>query len=169
MNAFLLKVFIPQFWSNYATALAGLFTCNYDVWTKYTNYVFPKIAKCDFLFIGPSGSIQYSDSLCLLSLNILNEKIFAVIWIWFVVLGLISLCNILHLIIFVPMKSYRILSLKARTTRGLSRSHICKATDNCCYGYWFILCQMSRNINKVELTDLMTAIHVDHYGDKRQN
>lgn len=45
--------------------------------------VFPKMTKCDFHKFGPSGTIQTHDAMCVMALNIINEKIYAVLWFWF--------------------------------------------------------------------------------------
>lgn len=47
--------------------------------------VFPKMTKCDFHKYGPSGTLQTHDALCVMALNIINEKIYVVLWYWFVV------------------------------------------------------------------------------------
>ena len=39
------------------------------------NSVFPKVAKCTFNKFGPSGTIEKFDGLCVVSLNIINEKV----------------------------------------------------------------------------------------------
>lgn len=49
-------------------------------------YVFPRITKCIFHKYGASGSIQKHDSLCLLPLNIVNEKTYIFIWFWYIIL-----------------------------------------------------------------------------------
>lgn len=49
-------------------------------------YVFPRITKCIFHKYGASGSIQKHDSLCVLPLNIVNEKTYIFIWFWFIIL-----------------------------------------------------------------------------------
>lgn len=46
--------------------------------------VFPKMTKCDFHKFGPSGTIQTHDAMCVMALNIINEKIYAVLWFWYV-------------------------------------------------------------------------------------
>ena len=43
------------------------------------NIVFPKVAKCTFHKYGPSGTIENKDGLCILALNIINEKVSAVL------------------------------------------------------------------------------------------
>ena len=51
------------------------------------NLVFPKVAKCDFYRQGPSGTMQNRDALCVLPVNIFNEKIYIFLWFWLVNLG----------------------------------------------------------------------------------
>lgn len=52
--------------------------------------VFPRVTKCTFQKFGPSGTIQSHDALCILALNILNEKIYIILWFWFIILAIIS-------------------------------------------------------------------------------
>lgn len=49
-------------------------------------FVFPRMTKCLFHKYGASGSIQKHDALCILPLNIVNEKTYIFIWFWFMVL-----------------------------------------------------------------------------------
>nr|XP_053647304.1 innexin inx2-like isoform X2 [Cherax quadricarinatus] len=42
--------------------------------------IFPKVTKCTFHKFGPSGTIMRHDALCVLPLNILNQKIFVFLW-----------------------------------------------------------------------------------------
>ena len=44
------------------------------------NVVFPKVTKCTFHKYGPSGTITKHDGLCILALNIINEKIYVFLW-----------------------------------------------------------------------------------------
>ena len=60
------------------------------------NMVFPKVTKCTFHKYGPSGTITRHDGLCILALNIINEKIFVFLWFWFVVLAVISAAAVLY-------------------------------------------------------------------------
>ncbi|ROT80334.1 innexin 7 [Penaeus vannamei] len=51
---------------------------------------FPRQAKCTFHQYGASGTIKRLDYLCILPQNIVNEKVFLVMWFWFVVLLTLS-------------------------------------------------------------------------------
>lgn len=42
--------------------------------------IFPRLTKCTFHKFGPGGSPQTHDTLCVLALNILNEKIYIFLW-----------------------------------------------------------------------------------------
>ena len=44
--------------------------------------VFPKVTKCTFHQFGRSGTIENWDGLCVLALNVINEKIFIFLFIW---------------------------------------------------------------------------------------
>ena len=56
--------------------------------------VFPKMTKCIFHKYGGSGTIQRFDALCVLGMNILNEKIYIFLWFWFIALSVITAGNL---------------------------------------------------------------------------
>lgn len=68
-----------QFYSLGIKFLQDDFTGRMDV----LDFVFPKVTKCDFFKYGQSGSIQKHDALCVMALNIVNEKIYVILWFWF--------------------------------------------------------------------------------------
>ena len=56
--------------------------------------VFPRMTKCTFFKFGSSGTIQNVDALCVLGMNIINEKIFVFLWFWYVFLALVTGGNV---------------------------------------------------------------------------
>jgi hypothetical protein len=52
--------------------------------------VFPRMTKCHFNMFGPSGTVQKTDALCVLGMNILNEKIYVFLWFWFLLLAAVT-------------------------------------------------------------------------------
>ena len=58
--------------------------------------IFPKMTKCIFHTYGPSGTVQNHDALCILPINVLNEKIYFMAW--FLLLGLCIFTVIHHVI-----------------------------------------------------------------------
>ena len=74
------------------------------------------MTKCTFHKYGTSGNIENHDVLCILPLNIVNEKIYIFIWFWFLVLGLLSFLVVLYrfIIIFSPYIRAYILRVRFR-------------------------------------------------------
>lgn len=66
--------------------------------------VFPRMTKCIFYKYGGSGTIQRIDSLCVLSMNIINEKVYIFLWFWFILLAVITAISLATRIVsfFVP-------------------------------------------------------------------
>jgi len=56
--------------------------------------IFPKVTKCSFYKYGPGGGIQLHDALCILALNVINEKIYTFLWFWFLILLIISVLSL---------------------------------------------------------------------------
>ena len=52
--------------------------------------IFPKVTKCTFKNFGASGTIQQFAGLCILPINMINDKIFLVIWFWYFILIIIE-------------------------------------------------------------------------------
>lgn len=58
--------------------------------------IFPRLTKCIFFKYGSSGTIQNIDVMCILSQNVLNEKIYLLLWIWFLILAIISIFALVY-------------------------------------------------------------------------
>lgn len=80
--------------------------------------IFPRLTKCTFHKYGSSGSIQKHDALCLLALNILNEKIYIFLWFWFFILAFLSACAIIYSAVVVMLPTTRELIIKRRFRDG---------------------------------------------------
>lgn len=48
------------------------------------------MTKCTFHKYGASGTIQQHDALCVMALNVVNEKIYTVLWFWFIILAVLT-------------------------------------------------------------------------------
>lgn len=61
--------------------------------------IFPRLTKCNFFKYGPSGTIQNIDVMCILVQNVLNEKIYLFLWVWFFILAVLSAFALVYRII----------------------------------------------------------------------
>ena len=51
---------------------------------------FPRVAACDYHRFGPGGNAAGINALCILALNVINDKVFVLIWWWLVFLALVG-------------------------------------------------------------------------------
>ncbi|XP_020296871.1 innexin inx1 [Pseudomyrmex gracilis] len=117
-------------------------------------YVFPRVTKCIFHKYGPSGTIQRHDSLCILPLNIVNEKTYIFIWFWFILLAIMLIGLIVYraTIIFVPLVRSKLMHLSAR----LLPIEICRSVSaKVDLGDWWILYILSSNMDSLIYRDFL--------------
>lgn len=108
--------------------------------------MFPKVTKCSFHKYGPSGGIQRFDGLCILSLNILNEKIFFVVWFWFIILAALSGLLIIYRLFMILCPRVR----SVYSPYGFPKTYKKELDDvmiRSKLGDWFLLLQLRKNID----------------------
>lgn len=160
-NIIVLDLAIPEFWPNYAKAISALLFGPTIDWYKHSSVVFPKQAKCFFYNYGPSGTMQRKDSLCLLPLNNINEKIFVVIWIWYIVLLTITILNGIYVALSFTNKNLRLAIVKSHTMLQVSNKQINQATNNGHLGDCFVLKQMARSLNPIIFIEIMEDLSIE--------
>lgn len=154
LNMFIMNFIFGGFWNSYEPAVRALLSLDMNTWATYNSLVFPKLAKCDFHYIGPSGSRQVMDGLCLLPHNIVNEKIFAFLWLWFIVLAIVTGIHLCYRLIQLCCESVRIQLLYSQLEPA-SYKRIKRVVREANIGHWFLLYQMSRNINKGVMREII--------------
>lgn len=120
-------------------------------------YIFPRVTKCIFHKYGASGSLQKHDSLCILPLNIVNEKTYIFIWFWFIILAML-LCGLMiyrGLIIFVPKIRPRLLNARSR----MVPRETCQALSNKLdVGDWWLIYMLGRNLDPIIYKDVLAEL-----------
>jgi hypothetical protein len=108
--------------------------------------VFPRVTKCTFHKYGPSGTIQKHDAMCVLALNIINEKIYITLWFWFIILAILTAVYMLYVLSMVTIPSLRkyLVVRKAKNEKKDLTYHIIDKAD---IGDWFLIFLLSRNMD----------------------
>ncbi|XP_015914715.1 innexin inx2 [Parasteatoda tepidariorum] len=124
--------------------------------------VFPRITKCTFHKYGSSGDVQRHDALCLLPLNILNEKIFIVMWFWFVILAILGGLLIVYRLIVMISNQARFLLLSCVASLS-AKGDIRDVIANLSYGDFFMLYTLADNIDNLHFRQIILLIKESQY------
>lgn len=164
---FLLDLFLGGTFRNYGAAVAA-FTHTPRVPADMLDFAsvnpmdqfFPKLTKCWLRTYGPSGSLQIKDRLCVLPLNIVNEKIFVILWFWLIALAFMSILAVLFRILLLTAPPLRALMISGQL-RYVKRNVISRIVKRFSYGDWFILYLLGKNMNPVLYKDLIIELSKD--------
>lgn len=127
--------------------------------------VFPKVTKCTFHKYGPSGNIQKLDGLCLLPLNIVNERIYVLMWFWFLFVAVLSFLNMLYRVVVLLSPRFRAMLLVTRS-RLAHKDDVRRISNKFQVGDWFVLYQMSKSIEPLVFKELVSDL-VTKLDDKQ--
>jgi len=124
--------------------------------------VFPNVVACNFHRFGKGGHQETKNAICILGLNIINSKVFALLWLWHCVLVPVGVVRILTRAFQLCSKHLRLFLLKFEMDQYISnnkqRHHIEHYILNCSIGDWFVLSQMNKNMNKRFFAEFVSAL-----------
>jgi hypothetical protein len=109
-------------------------------------YIFPRMTKCTFYKFGLSGEVERHDAICILPLNIVNEKIYIFLWFWFIILVTLTFLLIVYRIVIIISHRFRVFLFKWHYRR-IRQADIEKVTNNCSLGSWYLLYMIGVNID----------------------
>ncbi|CAG2160326.1 unnamed protein product [Oppiella nova] len=113
--------------------------------------VFPKLTKCTFRQYGPSGDIKRFDNLCLLPQNILNEKLYIILWFWLYVLVIAS-----GIMLF--LKAVIIYCIDFIIWVNIQPKYFDTILSRCGYGDWFVLYLLGKNLDTMHYRDVIIEL-----------
>lgn len=106
---------------------------------------FPRVTKCIFYKYGPSAQVETVDALCVLPLNIINEKIFIILWFWFMALIILTLglIAIRAALLASPFLRYQWI-MYCYNIGPDCKSYVKEFTKEANYGDWFLLLMIGK-------------------------
>ncbi|XP_064097503.1 innexin inx3-like [Macrobrachium nipponense] len=115
---------------------------------------FPKLTKCTYRYIGPSGTIAFRQPLCILPQNILNEKVFVILWFWFVILATITSMQLVYRLVIALAPALRVHVLEQRGK--LESSNLMeKAIQRLTLGDFCLLSILGKNLDAITFKDIL--------------
>jgi len=115
-------------------------------------HTFPRVATCNYWRYGSGGYQENLNAICILGLNQINDKIFMVLWWWCLIISCIGILRLIWRSSMCVSSYVRFQLMNMRMNRYFGRykdmKNIKVFIRNCSLGDWFVLYQMSKNLNK---------------------
>lgn len=112
--------------------------------------IFPTEVSCTVPNIGAAGGEQDHNGMCVLSQNIINEKIYLAIWFYLAFVLVVSFCYLtfrLLTLFFDQLRFYIIYGTIRNNYDDEIRRSLSYVLARCYIGDWFVLHQLSKNVN----------------------
>jgi len=132
-------------------------------------WTFPRLASCNYWRWGPGGMQENINAICVLALNMINDKVFLVLWWWFFLVSVIGILRLVYRFIQTQSSKLRFQLINMRMNRYFKRptTKMCKIESylcQCSLGDWFVLYQLSKNLNRPFFFDFL--VHLSQRYDK---
>ena len=112
---------------------------------------------CEMSFFGNSGEVQNASGMCNLPINIINEKIYLIIWVWFLMMIIVTVLVMLAQLCLLLAPYLRQLTLQ-RSSKSTPAHHIKRLVRRCSYGDYILLQFLEKNLDSSQFDALLSNI-----------
>lgn len=119
--------------------------------------IFPRMTKCTFYKYGVSGEVERHDAICILPLNVVNEKIYVFLWFWFIILGFLTLLILFYRVMIILSPRMRVYLLRMRY-RLVDKNAINLIVSHSKMGDWFLLYMLGQNLDSLIFRDILQEL-----------
>jgi len=169
-NIYLMDVFLGGEFRTYGVQVASLMQEDPEDRTDPMSRVFPRVSKCTFKKFGPSGTLQTHDTLCVLPINIINEKIYVFLWFWLLILLVITLFSLLYHLFLLLTPAVRNMMLRNKAghqpSSALALKQVCRKIE---VGDWRLLQLLATNMEPCVFGELMEEFAEQLVADGNHN
>ena len=96
----------------------------------------------------PGGSVEHLKGICILSQNIINEKIYLFMWFLLVFMSAASAIQVIFDIAILAIPAFRKRLIEQQTGTFYDGGQMNSFILNCNIGNWFLLYQIGKNTNR---------------------
>ena len=112
---------------------------------------------CEMSFFGNSGEVQNASGMCNLPITIINEKIYLIIWVWFLVMIIVTVLVMLAQLCLLLAPYLRQLTLQ-RSSKSTPTHHIKRLVRRLSYGDYVLLQFLEKNLDSSQFDALLSNI-----------
>nr|XP_027239075.1 innexin inx3-like [Penaeus vannamei] len=152
--------FLGGMFLTYGTDVLSFTETNQEERTDPMIVIFPRVTKCSFHTYGPSGTVEIHDLMCVLALNIINEKIYVIMWFWFIVLTVISITAFIYrlLMFYVPVIRSTLLFQKPASMLHYKKVLDQNVSKKLQIGDLFLIYLLSKNMEMLSFDSLLEEL-----------
>ncbi|XP_070500660.1 innexin inx4-like, partial [Chironomus tepperi] len=154
----LMSLVINDFWYEYRSAATSLFMLDFSRLYLTSSRIFPKQADCHFYTYEVNIYTKHRNGVCVFPQNVFNDKIFAILYIWYIFILTWSILNFIILIAKLSFKCLRLKEIRRMLGRPATIWECKYLSENGDYGLWFTLRIFRRNMHLVHFQDLCTEL-----------
>lgn len=107
-----------------------------------------------FCRFGSSGDMQIHNTMCILPINILNEKIYVFLWFWFIILAVLSGLALIYRLLIVFFPRFRLMVSRLRARRS-NKDNLKAIISKSNLGDWLMLNLLSKNLDPLNYRDII--------------
>lgn len=119
--------------------------------------VFPRVAKCQFQRYGPSGGMVTVNTLCLLPLNAVNEKTYAVLWFWLVALAALLSALLVYRLLLCWALPLRLAAFRL-WHRAVPPACAHTLAARASLAHWWLLHALAANVDELVFRDVVREL-----------
>jgi len=125
-----------------------------ELLTINLNKVFPIVVKCSMVYIGPSGNPVNNSGMCTLPINIINEKLYLIVWAWCMFLTAVSLFTLFFQFLYLLLPTLRLVQLQ-RLAPTTPHQYVKTVASRASYGDMILLQMIAENVDTSQFSALL--------------
>jgi hypothetical protein len=147
-NWWITNQFLNRLFTSYGSdAVAYLNNPDKDKHNPMCN-AFPTVVGCAMPTGETGGAVTLKHGICILSQNIVNEKIYLFLWFWFVFMFVAWAIQFIFEMAILAMKQFRSWLIEQQSGSFKDDGEMKKFVESCNLGDWFLLYQIGKNTNE---------------------
>jgi len=168
-NILFIDLFLGGEFSTYGIRVLSFLDADSEERIDPMAVVFPRVTKCTYRKYGPSGTVQYHDSICVLPINIINEKIYVFLWFWLIILSVVTVLALVYHVVLMVVPSMTMMHVKARCMHRQDDriDYLNKHFES---GDWKLIHLLSKNMEPLVFGEFVKELarELKHANDKSE-
>lgn len=129
--------------------------------------VFPTTVRCEVGYFGVNGGPDIKQHICVLGQNLMNQKIYLLLSIWFMILFSVSACAIVYRVLTTILPVFQKMDIQRHLLTSDCPAVKKLMLDFDHIGNYFVLTQIGKNASPYNFREFMKElVNEEHYSEK---